>query len=539
MGCYHFHLNQLSRGKGQSAIASAAYRAGEKLHSTYYGEINDYTRKGGVVLAEIHLPEHAPERYADRETLWNELEWAEGNKRAQLAHSYGITFMNEFSMEENIALARRFVEEQLVSRGMIADLAIHDPVRPDDKEPNPHMHIMVPIRPLKADGTWDIKQKKVPVLNPDGTPVLNKNGKPKMVAVPVTDWSSKETLMELRRVWAQMCNELYEEKELPQRVDWRSYEAQGLQLIPTVHEGPAVRAMEARGIDTALGSLNRMIRFFNRMLMEARELLGRALFREGQLTEQMLNKKKPTLAAYLLEYYERRNAVAETFAYGTQKAKTTNLKELTSTIAFLNAEQIETPEELTDRITELKNEIESVREKISSKSADLKLAKTGLKAWEDYQKLKPIQQTLNKKYFGKEKYRAEHKKELNRYQMANRILKENHTENGLVPVPKWERQQEKLPGQIEALKEQRDALYEKLKAFEKVQRSIESVLEEEEVSDSGVTIEPPVSDCPVERPSEKKEERQSIHDALQTKQEAVKQREAEKPKKKKSRGMEL
>ena len=56
MGCYHFHLNQLSRGKGQSAIASAAYRAGEKLECTYYGEVSDYTRKGGVVLAEIHLP---------------------------------------------------------------------------------------------------------------------------------------------------------------------------------------------------------------------------------------------------------------------------------------------------------------------------------------------------------------------------------------------------------------------------------------------------------------------------------------------------
>ena len=121
MGCYHFHLNQLSRGKGQSAIASAAYRAGTKLECTYYGEVSDYTRKGGVVLAEIHLPKQAPERFKDRETLWNEVEWIEGNKKAQLAHSFDIALMNEFSMEENIELARRFVEEQLVARGMIAD----------------------------------------------------------------------------------------------------------------------------------------------------------------------------------------------------------------------------------------------------------------------------------------------------------------------------------------------------------------------------------------------------------------------------------
>lgn len=98
MGCYHFHLNQLSRGKGQSAIASAAYRAGTKLECTYYGEVSDYTRKGGVVLAEIHLPKQAPERFKDREILWNEVEWIEGNKKAQLAHSFDITLMNEFSI---------------------------------------------------------------------------------------------------------------------------------------------------------------------------------------------------------------------------------------------------------------------------------------------------------------------------------------------------------------------------------------------------------------------------------------------------------
>ena len=236
MGCYHFHLNQLSRGKGQSAIASAAYRAGTKLECTYYGEVSDYTRKGGVVLAEIHLPQQAPERFKDRETLWNEVEWIEGNKKAQLAHSFDIALMNEFSMEENIELARRFVEEQLVARGMIADLAIHDPKKAKDKIPNPHMHIMVPIRPLQEDGTWGQKQKKVPVLTPDGQTVLNQKGQPVFRAVHTTDWSRKETLEELRSAWAKMCNELYEEKGLTERVDARSYEERGIDKIPMVHE---------------------------------------------------------------------------------------------------------------------------------------------------------------------------------------------------------------------------------------------------------------------------------------------------------------
>ena len=77
-------------------MASAAYRAGEKLHSEYYGEISDYTRKGGVICSEILLPSHAPSEYADRETLWNAVEKAERGKRAQLAYSFDIALQNEF-----------------------------------------------------------------------------------------------------------------------------------------------------------------------------------------------------------------------------------------------------------------------------------------------------------------------------------------------------------------------------------------------------------------------------------------------------------
>ena len=108
MASYHFHLTQVKRSRGQSVVAQAAYRSGEKLYSTYYGESSDFTRKRGVVMAEICLPDHAPREYANRETLWNALEWAEHGRKAQLAHSLDITLMNEFSMEENIEMARAF-----------------------------------------------------------------------------------------------------------------------------------------------------------------------------------------------------------------------------------------------------------------------------------------------------------------------------------------------------------------------------------------------------------------------------------------------
>ena len=101
MALFHLSVTQTKRSAGQSAIASAAYRSGEKLYSEYYGEYSDYTRKGGVICSNILLPSHAPPEYADRQTLWNAVEKAERGKNAQLAYSFDIALQNEFSLEEN------------------------------------------------------------------------------------------------------------------------------------------------------------------------------------------------------------------------------------------------------------------------------------------------------------------------------------------------------------------------------------------------------------------------------------------------------
>ena len=157
---FHFHVTQIKRSAGQSAVAAAAYRAGEKLHSEYYGEDSDYTRKGGVICSEILLPSHAPPEYADRETLWNAVEKAERGKKAQLAYSFDIALQNEFSMQENIALARQFLLENFVSRGMVVDFAVHSPDKEDVGISNPHFHVMCPIRPLDEHGRWGNKQRR-------------------------------------------------------------------------------------------------------------------------------------------------------------------------------------------------------------------------------------------------------------------------------------------------------------------------------------------------------------------------------------------
>ena len=96
---FHFHVTQIKRSAGQSAVASAAYRAGERLYSEYYGEYSDYTRKGGVICSDILLPSHAPPEYADRQTLWNAVEKAERGKNAQLAYSFDIaSTVNGYTM---------------------------------------------------------------------------------------------------------------------------------------------------------------------------------------------------------------------------------------------------------------------------------------------------------------------------------------------------------------------------------------------------------------------------------------------------------
>ena len=208
MALFHLSVTQTKRSAGQSAVAAAAYRSGEKLHSEYYGEDSDYTRKGGVICSEILLPAHAPQEYADRETLWNAVEKVERGKKAQLAYSFDIALQNEFSMEENINLARQFLLEQFVRRGMIVDFAVHSPDKEDGGISNPHFHVMCPIRPIEPNGKWGNKQRREYVLDEDGNRIPDGTGDYVFNAVPTTDWGSPETLEHWRQTWAELCYQL-------------------------------------------------------------------------------------------------------------------------------------------------------------------------------------------------------------------------------------------------------------------------------------------------------------------------------------------
>ena len=321
----------------------AAYRAGEKLYSEYYGLVSDYTRKCGVVYSEILLTPHAPREYADRQTLWNAVEDAERNKNAQLAYSFDIALQNEFTMEENIELARKFLLDNFVSRGMIADFAVHQPDK-DGGIANPHFHVMCPIRPLNPDGTWGAKQRRV--YRADG----------KFDAVATTDWGKPETLEAWREAWAALCNAKFEEKGLPCRIDHRSYERQGIKQVPTVHEGVTVRQMEAKGVVTDKGEHNRWIKSATAMLRTLGERIKILVDWLSDARVKLDEPHSPLLGKLLADYYDGRNSGA-----WSNKAKVGNLKRLTSVVAYLNENGLHALADLEARLDSLHSSLDEIK----------------------------------------------------------------------------------------------------------------------------------------------------------------------------------
>ena len=441
MALFHLSVTQVQRSAGQSAVASAAYRAGERLYSERYGEYSDYTRKGGVICSDILLPPQAPPEYQDRQTLWNALEAAERGKDAQLAYSFDIALQNEFSLEENIALARQFLLEQFVSRGMVVDFAVHQPDKEDGGIPNPHFHVLCPIRPILESGKWGYKQRRVYRLDEDGNRILDEKGKPLFDAVPTTDWGRPETLEAWRETWAKMCNAKFEEKGLPCRIDHRSYLRQGLDLLPTVHEGPAVRQMEARGIATDKGELNRWIKATNALLKDLKQKIKALFGWLKEVREELSKPQAPTLADLLSAYYGARNAGA-----WSNKGKVGNLQKFADTVNYLSEQKLYTVDDLEARVTSHSERIEELKASMGGKRERMEELKDLLEQAEHYRERKPIYDQMNAihRQGQREKFKAAHEGALRQFYMARRKLKDHFTPEGRLPLAKWRAEYGKL-----------------------------------------------------------------------------------------------
>lgn len=222
---YHFNVKIVSRGKGASAVAKAAYISGEKIKNEYDGIIHDYRKKCEIVHKEIILPHNAPPKFKNRSVLWNAVEKSETRKNSQTARHIDAALPVEISRDEQIDLVRNFCNQCFVSRGMCVDFAIHD-----KGDGNPHVHILLTTRNVSEQG------------------FTTKN----------RSWNNKSLLIEWRKLWADWCNhKLYFVSD--ERIDHRSYAAQGVSKIPQKHLGAAACAIEKKGYRTNKGSYNRKI----------------------------------------------------------------------------------------------------------------------------------------------------------------------------------------------------------------------------------------------------------------------------------------
>ena len=473
---YHFHVTQIKRSAGQSAIASAAYRSGEKLHSEYYGEDNDYTKKGGVICSEILLPPHAPPSFSDRETLWNEVEKVERGKKAQLAYSFDIALQNEFSMQENIELARQFLLEQFVSRGMVVDFAVHSPDKEDGGISNPHFHVMCPIRPLDEHGRWGNKQRREYLLDEHGERIRDEAGNYVFNAVPTTDWGSPDTLEHWRQAWAELSNQKFAEKDLDCRIDHRSYERQGIDQLPTIHEGVTVRAMEAKGIRTDKGDLNRWIRKTNAMLREAKQKIAALIDWLKAVKTELSKPQLPTLVELLSAYYDNRNKDAY-----SSKARIANLKKLSEAVSYLEAKRLYTTDDLDAALHTMQGKIDTLKKSAFGKQARIKELDELLRMADYYKAGKPVADKLNTIRFEKsrQKYKSEHDDTLRLFYMAERKLK-GQVVDGKLPAASWRAEKARLETEYRDLQTELTPLYADTKKLWAIHYSIYEVQHEQE-----------------------------------------------------------
>ena len=426
------------------------------------------------------MPPHAPERFKDRETLWNEVEKIEKHPKAQLAYSFDIALQNEFTREENMELVQQFLQEEFVSRGMIVDFAVHEKDAGENGIENPHFHVMCPIRPLNSDGSWGAKQRREYILDEHGNRIPNGKGDYEFNAVPTTDWGSPERLEAWRKAWADCCNAKFEEKHLDVRIDHRSYKRQGVEQIPTIHEGPAVRQMEARGIKTDKGNLNRLIRATNQKLREIarriKELWEIIQEAKAQLAkEEQATRQSPNLIEILIQRWEQRNAGAWSL-----KAKAKNFNDYSTLLEFLKERKLY-------RLADLEKYMDGIKEKSNSMNAELKAKSSRMKELQnliryadDFKRLRPLYDELNAIKFRKkrEAFYAEHESELRLFYLAKRKLDAVSPEHKF-PVPAWKKELKKMEVRYEKESEELEPIRQELKELYRIKSKIDYILRQQ------------------------------------------------------------
>lgn len=222
--------------------------------------------------------------------------------------------------------------------------------------------------------------------------------------------------------------------------------------------------------------------FAEKYLQKGLKILVSGRIQTGSYVNQEGNKVytiNVIVEDYLRNYYDKRNAVAESYAYGTQKAKNTNLKQFAETIRFLEEQDVRTPEQLTEKIQEFDTQLKEVSQRLKKQLAALQRVNVNLYAMKEYFETRPVYLELKNKYFGREKFKEEHKKELSGYYRSERILKENLDPSGKIPEGQWKREAASLSEEIAALRKEDKQIHAMLRKYEEIKNNVEALMAEE------------------------------------------------------------
>lgn len=297
MAIFHMSISNVSRAKGSSSCASLAYIAASKVYEERTRQTYSYGRKERVMKVATLLPDGAPRAYADAAQLFNAIEKYEQASNARTAKKIVVALPRELSLDESDEILTDFIRDNLCANGYCATYAIHR----DKDGNNPHAHILVANRQINKKGEWSSKRKMEYALDEKGEriPLIDKKtGKQKVDKRNRKQWKrisaeqnpldKKQFLEQLREAWAVECNKHLSQED---RIDHRSNAARGIDDIPTIHEGYAARAMEARGDVSDRMEINRHIRLKNDLIHQLVETLK-------EIRDKVLNANIERLAKH-------------------------------------------------------------------------------------------------------------------------------------------------------------------------------------------------------------------------------------------------
>ena len=266
MAIYHCSTKTVNRSSGRTAVASMAYRAGEKLKDERTGLTHDFTRKDGIAHSEVisNL-----DIQIDRSQLWNLAEKSENRKDARTAREWVIALPDELDAEQRKDLAKAFAKSLVNRYDVVADLAIHEPSK-GGNDKNHHAHIMLTTRKAELDPENNL------ILTVKAEIELS-NAKRKTLNMGTT----QEDIKQIRATWADLANHALEQAGQQQKIDHRSYADQNNGLQATIHEGTSVTQLRRQGIGTEISRYNDKVKQHNAQYLNPKEQLKETTLQRG------------------------------------------------------------------------------------------------------------------------------------------------------------------------------------------------------------------------------------------------------------------